>query len=224
MCVYQAATRFFCNIKTYRQPDILVSVHLCAKIKCYQHSPSIIHTLSCMKIMGHLFFIFSFSIFLGEQSFFWGCWYPFFGLLAMLQIAMDSSDSPLVWHLLTFWWPAWQPSCFSSTYLHTSIGGSRTRIMVQLNFSHNFIGLALLWLTLQKYQTIYFKLLEETRFFITHRFIITTLIGCFIVSLSVMVLPHSKQLGKASRQFCSKGNKFITQRTCRLQDPGSKWM
>ena len=30
-----------------------------------------------------------------------------------------SLDSPLVRHLLTSWWPAWQPSYFRSEYLHT---------------------------------------------------------------------------------------------------------
>ena len=29
-------------------------------------------------------------------------------------ITMDSPDSPLVWHLLTSWWPAWQLSLFDS--------------------------------------------------------------------------------------------------------------
>ena len=70
------------------------------------------------------------------EFFFWrtsvlfrGHWYPCFGLLVTSTLgfkaredsltymllwlhAMDSSDSPPVWHLLTFWWPAWQPSHF----------------------------------------------------------------------------------------------------------------
>ena len=33
--------------------------------------------------------------------------------------AMDSSDSPLVQHLLTSWQPAWRPSRLRSTYLNT---------------------------------------------------------------------------------------------------------
>ena len=31
--------------------------------------------------------------------------------LCALSHAMDSSESPLIRHLLTSWWPAWQPTC-----------------------------------------------------------------------------------------------------------------
>ena len=59
--------------------------------------------------------------------FLWRHWYPCFGLLVMsalgfkvrvdpslacLLTAMDSSDSPVVWQLLTSWWPALQLSLF----------------------------------------------------------------------------------------------------------------
>ena len=60
----------------------------------------------------------------GHKSFLWGHWYPCFGLLEMLPLFQGqgvflacmlchlhvrvSSDSPLVWQLLTSWWPAWQ--------------------------------------------------------------------------------------------------------------------
>ena len=40
------------------------------------------------------------------------------GMLCCLH-AIDSSDSPLMWHLLTSWQPAWQASHYQSTYLHT---------------------------------------------------------------------------------------------------------
>ena len=30
---------------------------------------------------------------------------------------VDSSDSPLVWHLPTSWWPAWQPVMFPTYYI-----------------------------------------------------------------------------------------------------------
>ena len=114
MSVYQAATRFFCHIETYRQPDILVSVHLCAKIKCYQHSPSIIHTLSCMKIMGHFFLCFIF-FFLGEQSFLWGCWYPCFGLLVMSAMGFKAREDPFLACFRLQWIPRihlWCDSCW----------------------------------------------------------------------------------------------------------------
>ena len=242
MSVYQAATRFFCHIETYRQPDILVSVHLCAKIKCYQHSlPSYILSHAWKSwVISFLFFYF------GEQSFLWGCWYPCFGLLVMSAMVFKAREDPLLACFRLQWIPRiqlWCDTCWPFGGQHGSPAvfhpRTCTQALVEVEPESLFIplpskktttfhiilsSLALLWLTLQKYQTIYFKMLEETRFFLTHRFIITTLIGWFIVSLSVMVLPHSKQLGKASRQFCFKGNKFITQITCRLQDPGSKWI
>ena len=41
-------------------------------------------------------------------------------LCAFHLYAADSSDSPLVWHLLTSWWSVWQPSLFyPCTYTHT---------------------------------------------------------------------------------------------------------
>ena len=128
MSVYQAATRSFCYIETYRQPDILACINLCAKLECYQHSPSIIHSLSKMKIMSRFFlkFFWRTVLFVGPLMYLsWTSGDVCHGFQSqggshacMLQIAMDSSDSPLVWHLLTSWWPAWQPSCSSSTYLH----------------------------------------------------------------------------------------------------------
>ena len=44
---------------------------------------------------------------------------------------MNSSDSPLVQHLLTSWQTAWQLS-HSSTYLCTSIGGLESRILFRV--------------------------------------------------------------------------------------------
>ena len=62
-----------------------------------------------------------------RQSFLWGHWYPWFGLLVMfapsfktrvdpltcrlhLMRGTESTDSPLVRYLLTSWRPEWQPS------------------------------------------------------------------------------------------------------------------
>ena len=61
------------------------------------------------------------------SPFLWGHWYPCVGLPVMSALGfkarggslacmlpclctMDTSDSPLVWHLLTSWQPSWQPS------------------------------------------------------------------------------------------------------------------
>ena len=59
------------------------------------------------------------KIFEGHQSFLWGQWYRCFRArmdrftyVLYLMYAMDSSDSPLVWHLLTPGRPAWQLSFF----------------------------------------------------------------------------------------------------------------
>ena len=66
----------------------------------------------------------------GHESFLWGHWYPYFGLLVMSPLGFKARvgsalfelsggicvmlhipwDSPLVWHLPTSWQPAWQPS------------------------------------------------------------------------------------------------------------------
>ena len=64
-----------------------------------------------------------FSIFGGHKSFSWGHWYPCFGLLVMSALGLKdrvdplrafslmwTSDSRLVWHLLTVQGSAWQPS------------------------------------------------------------------------------------------------------------------
>ena len=70
-----------------------------------------------------------FKIFFGRQeSFLWGHWYPYFGLLVTSPLGFKARvgsalfklsggiplhipwDSPLVQHLLTSWQPAWQPS------------------------------------------------------------------------------------------------------------------
>ena len=55
---------------------------------------------------------------------FWWCLHcvskPFNCVLCHLH-AMDSSDSSLVRHKLTSWQPAWQPSPFWPTYLHTCL-------------------------------------------------------------------------------------------------------
>ena len=70
-----------------------------------------------------------FLIFGGHRSFLWDYWYPYFGLLVMLVLGFkarvdslahvlphlrttDSSDSPLVWHLLTVWRSVWQLNLF----------------------------------------------------------------------------------------------------------------
>ena len=75
-----------------------------------------------------IFFLFFFKIFGGHESFLWGHWYPYFGLLVMSPLGFKARvgsliravwrhvlhvawDSPLVWYLPTSWWPAWQPSC-----------------------------------------------------------------------------------------------------------------
>ena len=74
----------------------------------------------------------------GIKSVLWGYWYPRFwtsgdicpgfkgqvgSFICMLPHLhkMDSSESPLVRHLLTSWQPAWQPSLFdllTFTYIH----------------------------------------------------------------------------------------------------------
>ena len=82
--------------------------------------------------MEFLLIILLFCNFGGHQSFLWGHW---FGLLMISVLvfkarggplacilpclcAMDFLDSPLVWHLLTSWQPAWQPRLFWLTYLY----------------------------------------------------------------------------------------------------------
>ena len=71
----------------------------------------------------------------GHKSFMWGHWYPCFVLLVTSALgfktrvdsfacmlchlcAIGSSDTPLVWHLLTSWYPAWWLSYFDP---HTCI-------------------------------------------------------------------------------------------------------
>ena len=60
----------------------------------------------------------------GHRYFLWSLWYPCFGLLVTSALGfkvrvdplachlwvIEFSVSPLVQHLLTFWWPAWHPS------------------------------------------------------------------------------------------------------------------
>ena len=63
------------------------------------------------------------------SPFLWGHWYPYFGLLVTSTLGFkasmdslacvlhclhvtDSSNSSLLWQLLTSGQPAWQPSCF----------------------------------------------------------------------------------------------------------------
>ena len=65
-----------------------------------------------------------------HQAFLWGHWYTLFGLLVTSALgfeatcvlfclcATDSSDSPLVQHLLTYWWAAWQPSLLVHILVH----------------------------------------------------------------------------------------------------------
>ena len=87
-----------------------------------------IYTFSSIKfyLKDWLFF----EIFGGHESFLWGHWYPYLGLLVTSPLGFKARvgsalfelsrgirvmlhipwDSPLVWHLLTSWWPAWQPS------------------------------------------------------------------------------------------------------------------
>ena len=68
--------------------------------------------------------------FRGHESFLWGHWYPYFGLLVTSPLGFKARvgsalfelsrgicvtlcipwDSPLVWHLRTSWQPAWQLS------------------------------------------------------------------------------------------------------------------
>ena len=83
-------------------------------------------TYTCAKLLSFLK-----TIFEGHQSFLWGHWYPYFGLLVMSALgfkawvnprlhAMDSPDWPLVQHLLTSWWPAQQPSHWCSFWNLTS--------------------------------------------------------------------------------------------------------
>ena len=75
--------------------------------------------------------IFFFKNFGGHESFLWGHWYPCFKLLVMSPLGFKARvgsalfelsegvcvtlhvpwDSPLVQHLPTSWWPAWQLSC-----------------------------------------------------------------------------------------------------------------
>ena len=59
---------------------------------------------------------------------FWWClpWVSKPGCMFYCICTMDSSDSPLVQHMLPSWWPAWQLSHFIQV-LHTSIGGSRVQ-------------------------------------------------------------------------------------------------
>ena len=74
--------------------------------------------------------IFFLKFFGGHESFLWGHWYPCFGLLVTSALGFKARvgsalfklsggvrvtlhipwDSPLVRHLPTSWWPAWQPS------------------------------------------------------------------------------------------------------------------
>ena len=76
------------------------------------------------------FFFFFFKFLEDMSPFLWGHWYPCFGLLVTSPLGFKARvgsalfelsrgipvmlhvpwDSPLVWHLLTSWWPAWQLS------------------------------------------------------------------------------------------------------------------
>ena len=51
--------------------------------------------------------------------------------------AMESSDSPLVWHLLTSWWPGWQPSCSWHSDMANQIY-SVTYSAIMMNRSNGF--------------------------------------------------------------------------------------
>ena len=100
----------------------------------------------------------------GYQSFLWGHWYPCFGLLAISVVvcqggsltcmllhlhAVDSSDSPLVWHLLTSWCSAWQLHRFIHilAHIYSSIGGTRTwdQECRQTHYLISQAGLAMKW-------------------------------------------------------------------------------
>ena len=100
------------------------------------HQLAMLSALFC----GHLCYNYecSFFYFWGHKSFSWSHLHPCFGLLVMSTLGFKarvdplyafslvwSSDSPLVWHLLTVERSAWQPSLFDPcTYISASIGGS----------------------------------------------------------------------------------------------------
>ena len=69
-----------------------------------------------------------FLLFGGHKSFLWGHWYPCFGLLVMCSLGFKARGmcdihfliyTPLVWHLLTSWWPAWPYFLFYVKNVHT---------------------------------------------------------------------------------------------------------
>ena len=89
------------------------------------------------------------NVFWGRKSFFWDHWYPCCGLLVMSALGFkarmdslvcilchlhetDSSDSPLVRHLLTSWQPAWQLSCFIYILVYKHWWGSSLRSSMAL--------------------------------------------------------------------------------------------
>ena len=49
-------------------------------------------------------------------------------LVCVFHCLHVSSDSPLVWHLLTSWQPAWQPSCSQPLTYEQALVGHETRI------------------------------------------------------------------------------------------------
>ena len=106
------------EIHHFALPDIASSLPFFAR-----HVLRTVHTELKWRHSFFLKFFWRTSVF-----FLWGHWYPFLhfwwhlpwvsesGLDPLTCIlhclhAMGSSDSPLVWHLLTSWWPGWQRSC-----------------------------------------------------------------------------------------------------------------
>ena len=102
---------------------------------------AVLYTMT--RLVIELFFFF--KCFGGHESFFWGHWYPCFGLPVTSPLGFKARmgsalfelsrgicvtlhvpwDSPLVWHLLTSWQPAWQPSHLFQAM--RGIGGTRNQ-------------------------------------------------------------------------------------------------
>ena len=125
-----------------------------------------------------LFFVFCFFFKFLEDicPFLWGHWYPCFGILVMsaqdlntrvdsptcmlcCPCTMDCSDSPLVWHLLTSWWPAWQLSHFNPRTCEQALVGSSVLLPHSMRQNADWpvsawlvIVVVNIWLILMKYE------------------------------------------------------------------------